>query len=488
MPHRTIPVLLLLSALLLPLRLPAQQTLPALLLSDIHFDPFLDPGKVPALAAAPVSAWRSLLDAPASPDREIRLAALDHACPARGHDTDQALFRSSLAELRTQAAGLRFVAITGDLMAHNFDCRFKVLFPSATHEDYRRFAVKTVEYVLTQIRATLPGTPVYATLGNNDSGCGDYRLDSHDAFLADLAPAFLADLPPTEQLQARADFSAFGDYSAPLPSPFLHTRLILLDDLYESAHYAGCSGTPSPAPASQQLAWLARQLAEARAHGEKIWLLGHIPPGIDPFSTALHMRDICAGQQPDLFLSSTALADTLAPYGEQLALVLFAHTHMDEIRLMQPAAGAHTPIAVKMIPSISPINGNRPSFTLARIDPATATLADYSVFSASGRSGASWSLAYNFRQTYHLPGFSSATAAQLVAALRADTAASTAASKAYLLHYSSPELAPLLAAVWPQYTCALSNLDPASYHACRCPTEPPVAAPARSATPTRQHP
>lgn len=488
MSRRATVTLLLLSAFLIPLRLPAQQTLPVLLLSDIHFDPFLDPGKVPPLAAAPVSAWRALLDAPASPDRESRLASLDRACPARARDTDQALFRSSLAALHAQAGNLHFVAITGDLMAHGFDCKFKAVFPAATANDYRRFAVKTVEYVLTQIRATLPGVPVYAALGNNDSGCGDYRLDPHDAFLADLASVFLADLTPAEQRQARADFSAFGDYAVTLAAPFRNTRLILLDDLYESTHYAGCSGTPNSAPSSEQLAWLTRQLDEARAHGQKIWLLGHIPPGIDPFSTALHLRNVCAGQQPDIFLSSSALANTLAPYGEQLALVLFAHTHMDEIRLIRPAAGAHVPIAIKMIPSISPINGNRPAFTLARVDPATATLADYSVFSASDNSGTTWARAYNFRQTYHLPGFNAATAAQLTSALRADSAASTAASKAYLLHYSRREFAPLLAAVWPQYTCALSNFDPGSYHACRCSTEAVPASPASRTIPAQQHP
>jgi len=47
-----------------------QATVPALLLSDIHFEPFWDKAKAPQLAVAPVSEWKAILAAPSSPDRE----------------------------------------------------------------------------------------------------------------------------------------------------------------------------------------------------------------------------------------------------------------------------------------------------------------------------------------------------------------------------------------------------------------------------------
>ena len=77
-----------------------------------------------------------------------------------------------------------------------------------------------------------------------------------------------------------------------------------------------------------------------------------------------------------MFLSSEALPEVLADYGDVVQLAIFAHTHMDEVRLLNPAIAdaAHRPVAVKMVASISPIDGNNPSFTVATIDPVHAIL------------------------------------------------------------------------------------------------------------------
>jgi hypothetical protein len=48
-----------------------------LMISDIHFEPFWDPGKVSDLAAAPVSQWKTILAGPDSGDREQRFQDLD---------------------------------------------------------------------------------------------------------------------------------------------------------------------------------------------------------------------------------------------------------------------------------------------------------------------------------------------------------------------------------------------------------------------------
>ncbi len=72
-----------------------------------------------------------------------------------------------------------------------------------------------------------------------------------------------------------------------------------------------------------------------------------------------------------------------------MQLAIFAHTHMDEMRLLKPAKAdaARQTVAVKMVASISPIDGNNPSFTLATIDPANAQLKDYRVIVASNQTG-----------------------------------------------------------------------------------------------------
>jgi sphingomyelin phosphodiesterase acid-like 3 len=445
------------------------QTVDALLVSDIHFEPFRDPGKVPQLAAAPVSEWRTILDAPPSVDREQRFAALEKTCHTRGLDTDQALFVSSLKAIRHDARGVRFVAVAGDLLAHAFDCKFDATVARTSDAAYRSFTVKTMEYVLRELRAALPGVPVYPALGNNDSGCGDYRLDPRSEFLAESARSFTADVPAASRPAAEKDFAAEGDYSVVLPAPFRNARLLAIDDLFESRRYTGCAGKSDPAPATEQIAWLRDQLDAARAAGEKVWIVGHIPPGIDPYSTATHLRNVCSGQAPEMFLNSTLLPDAIAAYGDVVSLAVFAHTHMDEMRLLTPATGGHGPVAIKMTPSISPINGNRPSFTIASIDAATATLKDYRIIASADELGSSWKEEYDYAQAYGMPDFSSASAAALIAGFHADPSASTAASQTYIRNYYVRDASLAITVFWPQYACSLGNYTSEAYRACLCP-------------------
>src|SRR5215469_15615084 len=62
-------------------------TVPALMVSDIHLDPFYDPAKAKQLAAAPVSEWAKILSSPDSPGRADAYAALQKTCGAKGEDT-----------------------------------------------------------------------------------------------------------------------------------------------------------------------------------------------------------------------------------------------------------------------------------------------------------------------------------------------------------------------------------------------------------------
>jgi sphingomyelin phosphodiesterase acid-like 3 len=441
----------------------------ALFLSDIHFEPFWDPAKAPQLAAAPVAQWNAILFAPESSDRASQFAALQKSCHAKGIDTSFPLFTASLKAMRADAADTRFVTISGDLISHDFSCKLRKALPHATEAEYQGFAAKTVAFVVDELKATFPGTPVYVSLGNNDSNCGDYQLDPNSEFLSATGEAAASSLPAAERAGVERTFAAGGYFSAALP--MRNTRLLILDDLFMSDRYASCSGKPDAKPAADQIAWLREQLNEARRDHEKIWVMSHIPPGINAYSTARKMRDVCGGEPADTFLASDALASTLTEYGDVIKLVLFGHTHMDELRLLEPAAGAsadHPAIAVKMASSISPVDGNNPSFTVAQIDPATATLIDYQVFAAPDPSGSSWSKEYDFAETYHEPAFTPATLTGLIAGFSADGKARTAASQSYLHNYFIGDRADELKPFWPEYVCTLEGRTPEAYRNCVC--------------------
>ena len=170
-------------------------TVSALMVSDIHFEPFWDPAKVEQLKSAPTRSWDAILAAAPSADRQQRFDALQDKCHARGVDTTYALYKSSLNAIRAKAGEAGFVIVSGDLVAHALSCKYNTLFPQASPQAYSAFVVKTLDYVLHEMRKALPGVPVYAALGNNDSGCGDYQLDASSEFLRASGAIFTEGFP-----------------------------------------------------------------------------------------------------------------------------------------------------------------------------------------------------------------------------------------------------------------------------------------------------
>lgn len=475
-----------------PTVLPAQSgkqspvtTVPALFLSDIHLDPYADPAKVARLNAAPAAQWPAILSEPASATEAADSAALRKACPVRGTDTPYLLWQSSLRAIHTDAAGAKFVTISGDLLAHAFDCKFKTLLPQATPADYLGFTGKTLRTIAAGLRAELPGVPIYLALGNNDSGCTDYRLDpEHDAFLAQTA-ALVGELLPTtlstaDRDRVLSDFRAGGYYSAPLAA-VPNTRVLVLDDLFLSAKYASCSGQASLAPASAQLAWLRSQLDLARSRHETVWVLGHIPPGADLYATARKQGNFCASPHPaaqiQMFLGSEELASVLSAYGDVIRLALFGHTHSDEMRLLTPEPASRTDlpargVPVKLTASITPVNGNAPTFTVARIDAATATLADFTVMIASNPTGVAttWAPEYTYSSAYGQPAFNPDALTALIVGFRNDPTAQSLTSQAYLRNYFPGDISPVLKAAWPYYTCSMEHDSAQAFATCACAT------------------
>jgi sphingomyelin phosphodiesterase acid-like 3 len=452
-------------------------TIPALLVSDIHFDPLHDPAKVRELVAAPVARWTAILSAPPSSNQAKAFASLQESCHARGVDTPFALLHSSLQAMKARQPDAKFMAVSGDLMAHAFICRYSTLFPGSAPADYQTFVLKTLSFVVAELRATFPDMPIYAGLGNNDSGCGDYQLDAGSEFLAQAGRIIAEGLPQSQQQDVITEFGVGGYYSIPMAEPMLNTRLIVVNDLFFSPRYSTCAGKPDSAAATQQLSWLEQQLTQARQSGQRVWVMGHIPPGIDPYSTMSKFRDVCGGQSPVMFLSSDKMADLIVEYADVVRLGVFGHTHMDEVRLLEPEvadpqnAEAHLAV-IKVVPSISPVDGNNPSFTVARVNASSATLENFEVIAASNQTGisASWTKEYDYAQTFHQSQFSPLAMKKMIDGFSLDHAANTPASEAYLRHYFVGDRAALLSPFWPQYVCALNNYSAKGYAACVCST------------------
>jgi sphingomyelin phosphodiesterase acid-like 3 len=325
-------------------------------------------------------------------------------------------------------------------------------------------------------------------MGNDDSGCTDYALDSeHDEFLGLTAKiigeGLPRDLAPAERAAALREFSSIGSYNVPLAG-MTRTRLLVLDDVFLSGSYITCSGKPDAAPAAAELAWLQTQLGAARQRHERVWVLAHIPPGVNFYASARTLLNACGPAKPKMFLGSERLAEVLAANADVVRLGLFGHTHSDEIHLLtrEPAraiAGPETKdtsgldltgVPIKTVASITPVNGNRPTFTLARIDPGSATLIDYTVMMASNLTGVAttWEPEYTYSAAYGESAFDGASLAQLIGGFGADPGAKMAPSQAYLRNYFPGDLSSVIKFAWPQYACSMDHDSAESFAACAC--------------------
>jgi sphingomyelin phosphodiesterase acid-like 3 len=376
--------------------------------------------------------------------------------------------------MRFRQPDAKFITVSGDLIAHAFSCRYKSMFPTSTQDEYQEFVIKTITFVVEQLRASFPGVPVYIALGNNDSACGDYLLDAGSSFLTRIAGVIASGLPPSAQKQASVEFAAGGYYSVTMAAPMRDTRLIVVNDLFQSPRYGTCAGLPDPTAATAQMKWLREQLVEAQQQKQRVWVMGHIPPGVDPYATVYRSKDVCGGEEPVMFLSSDDLASLLVEYADVVRLGIFAHTHMDEMRLLEPEASGprgspERSVVIKQVPSISPVDGNNPSFIIGRVNPSAAMLEDYEVIASSNQSGTGiWASEYDYAQAYHEKDFSPSALQQLISELKDDPSGQTAVSQQYIRNYFVGGLVPELKPFWPQYVCSLANRTAKEFSACIC--------------------
>lgn len=456
---------------------PMLTTVSVVMLSDLHFDPFHDPAKVPLLARTPISHWRSILAMPDAPDQTSRFASLQETCKAKEDmDASYPLLRSSLEAARAQSAATAgFITLSGDLLVHDLDCRYRVAMKapvSAADDPFlsAAFAEKTTAFVIEQVEAAFPTIPVYVALGNNDSRCNHNRLDVHDEFLKASALTIVAGLRGANEAEitlAQRTFESAGYYAVTMPAPMLNTRLIVLNDTYMMPAFTNCEGMDDRRGEQEQLAWLRKELDSAQTKQQRVWLLGHLPPSINADSSLSGHGSFCAANRTVRFQDTEALADEISAHADTITLGIFGHTHMDDLHLI--AAKGHA-VPIKVVASVSPVDGNLPSFTLGSVDPASATLTDYAVFEASNKTGVgtTWSREYEFNAAYHQQGFTAASLSDLISRLRMDKAGTGTDSRAYQTHFLKGSKGKKLSSSWPGYVCSLDSFTDESFNACVC--------------------
>lgn len=423
--------------------------------SDIHFNPFsscennVSPCPIIAkLMAANYLQWDSILG---KYDRQ--------KIGSYGGDTNYALLKSALTAIHNKSDPYspQFAMILGDFLGHNFIEDYQLYSGDFTLRGYQGFVKKTLQFLTLSIQKKFPNIPIYPAVGNNDSYDGDYEVVPRGQFFGDIANVWQPLLldQKNKDIFSR-EVTAAGYYSVILPHETDH-RLIILDSVLFSPR---SQNDDTEQAAQIELTWLAQQLKMATEQGQKVWLVMHIPVGIDAYIIA---RDPFHAVRP--YWHSADMLTFLAilnQYSSTITGIFSSHLHMDGFELL----GQNKTIPDSFIPAISPIHGNNPGFKIYSYDPQTFHLKDYHVYFlnlATSVQDNNWKLEYDFRQVYQ-PDCSQCDLIQGM-----NKVAKTGPLAAAYQHYYAVghDSQPITRGRWlPYYWCAIWNFTKDDYKSC----------------------
>jgi hypothetical protein len=444
-----------------------------LLASDLHFNPMADGSLVGELAAAEPERWETILE------RSKKTAFSQY-----GEDTNWWLLQSSFNAMRTTLPHPAFILVTGDLLAHQFPQTYLQVTHDTDREHYRQFVLKTVEFLALQLRKRFGATEILLTPGNNDENCGNYSIEAGGPFLHDTAGI------ARKLAQANEDFDhsweALGSYDVPHPT-IGDVRIISLNSIFFSAKYhaakfsEGCASVDSTA-ASDLFGWLESRLAAAQQAHEKVWLMFHIPPGIDSYTTIQKYRtlakagsqtkseDLCASAIVSLWAPkwTAQFESLLGKYHDTVMASLAGHTHNDDFRIIGPAGKDRDFVLIS--PAVSPVYNQNPAFrtiTYAKdgslTDDAVYYLANITFASSTTRG--EWQREYRSSQEWKAPRLDAATLAALASKIKSDETTRNDWLKLYNVSSAAAYLPPN--SMLGLY-CALEELDAKGYSECYC--------------------
>ncbi len=366
-----------------------------LVMSDLHFDPMADPRLVDQLAAAEPEQWSAVLD-----------SSSDHSLGRYGRDSNWMLLRSALQHMAETLPKPAFVLIPGDFLAHGFRQEFDAAAKDHSNAAYRNFVRKTMQFLGQQLEQMFPATVILPALGNNDEECGDYELQPGGPFLADTLPILRRLVGSAGGPGFDRDWQSYGNYSARAGG----IRVLSTNTNFLSTHYRNACGSPADGdPGRATLAWLEAELAAAKEAEERVWLVYHIPPGIDGYATL--RRGACPGTMIPMWDQTHAAAflALLKRYTDTVAASFAGHTHMDDFRLIGDAEGRYG--FALITPAVSPIFGQNPAFRTVVYD-AQGGILDQTTYdltnlpqatAAIGGVSPEWRAEYTFTRQWSLP-------------------------------------------------------------------------------------
>jgi hypothetical protein len=420
-----------------------------LMLSDIHFNPFTDPGIVEQLGAKPLPECQT-----ASPNLFSRL----------GSDTNYPLLKSTLENVAATAAARHihfdYIVLTGDLLAHQFDGAYHQCV-NGDAAAYTRFTVETMKLVDREISKALPRVPVFQTLGNNDSDGGDYAQPSAQ-FLRDVGRDWGGEwgaISAEVRDAALQEFTRAGYYAVPNPNVQNNEFIVLNSNVWVARNTSACSaGDPDP---GGEFAWMDEVLSGLQRDRRTATLVMHVLPGIDA------LRSSVGAPQP-LWTPACIqkFIGTMTHYRAVVCQIYAGHIHRDDFRILPDREGQPL-VPIHVAPSVSPVYFNNPGVQVGWYDKSTGDLEDYAtLYLDLGNSKTEWAEEYDFAQAYGVARPDLATLVKLGHAIH-DGNPDSGVGQEYAKFYNVGVGLFLTSKNWRNYTCTQTAFTPVLFAECK---------------------
>lgn len=369
-----------------PVAVWADASIRFMVLTDIHFDPFVgcpDNQTSPCpvierLRKAPVSAWPAILESEAIPFSSY------------WEDTSYPLLSSALRTAGQAAKNddVRFVLVLGDELAHQFRQRYRQYAGDASRAGMYDFVHKTLLFINNQLSQTFPTVSVYSLLGNNDTYGGNYYSDPRGRIYSDLTSLWSRLMQENASRQAMRQTFPYAGYYALTLSQADGLRLLMLNTVLFSTK---ARGKQTPKAAERELAWLRTELQSAEQHHEPVLIAMHIPQGIDALSLfKLPLPRLVALWNESY---SEQFDDIIKAHAPSIVGMMSGHIHSGGYQKRRFNDGSVIPEFG--VPSISPVYGTHPSFKVYTYTPSTHYLSEFRSYYFSMNPDQPWRVADN---------------------------------------------------------------------------------------------
>ncbi|XP_053122980.1 acid sphingomyelinase-like phosphodiesterase 3b isoform X2 [Hemicordylus capensis] len=303
-------------------------------------------------------------------------------------DAPWILVNSSVYAMKEILADPDFILWTGDDTPHVGNEKLS-----------EKAVLQIIERLTNLIKRVFPGTPVFPAMGNHDFHPKNQFPPEENRIYNATAEMWRLWLGDNSTLA----FKAGAFYSQLLPGPGKGRRMVVLNT---NLYYENNNQTLSLQDPGGQFQWLEETLANASKAGEKVYIIGHIPPGFFEKKRGKPWFREHFNQR---------YTEIIQKHHGVIVAQFFGHHHTDSFKMFYSNTGS--PVSVMFLaPAVTPWkttlpgvhNGaNNPGIRVFTYDRDTLLVKDLTTYylnlSLANTESPKWEKEYSLTEAFQIP-------------------------------------------------------------------------------------